>query len=213
MFVTDRDILALEPGLYGELGWASQTLLDASGDVSGTTLTVSGAPDALPALGVEAGMVALIAGDAVEIVSVDSATTATVSRLRALADDDAVAPAAATGASVEVATLKPQIAITHRQIVSMLGLVEGEAGLGEVSVSAVMDATGLVLVEALGAIYLALSAAAAIPGPLSPIGQRAELYRRRYEAERRRTVVRLDLDGDGEADATRRLNALNLVRA
>ncbi|MEM9066447.1 MAG: hypothetical protein AAGB51_13265 [Planctomycetota bacterium] len=212
MFAADRDILALEPGLYGEIGWAGQRLLSTTGDVLGTTLTVPGAAADLTTLGIEAGMVAMIAGVPAEIVTVDGGMAATVSKLRPDVTDELIPPDAVTGATVEVMTLRPQLAIVHRQLVAMLGLVDGDVDDGEVSVSAVMDASPLVLTEALGAVHLALSAASAVPGPMSALGQRAELYRRRFEAERRRVVVRLDLDGDGEADATRRLNALNLVR-
>jgi hypothetical protein len=44
------------------------------------------------------------------------------------------------------------------------------------------------------------------------MARRAEEYRERFAAERRRAAGLIDLDGDGKPDATRRLNAVVFVR-
>jgi hypothetical protein len=40
-----------------------------------------------------------------------------------------------------------------------------------------------------------------------------ELYRQRFATERQRAAALIDTNGDGIADATRRLNVVNLVRS
>mgnify|MGYP003513773835 CR=1 FL=1 len=46
----------------------------------------------------------------------------------------------------------------------------------------------------------------------NPVWNRAQHYLQRADAERRRVQVRIDLDGDGQFDATRRPNILQLTR-
>ncbi|MFG0260543.1 MAG: hypothetical protein ACF8LK_09355 [Phycisphaerales bacterium JB041] len=41
MFATDRDLLVLEPSLVRDIGWVGQRLARGSGDIAGTTLTMT----------------------------------------------------------------------------------------------------------------------------------------------------------------------------
>ena len=66
--------------------------------------------------------------------------------------------------------------------------------------------------EAFGALHLIWSSASASSGPDSPLGMLGEEYRRRFERERQRVAARIDLDGDGVPDATRRPNVLRFIR-
>jgi len=91
MFATDRDLLVLEPGLVGQVGWVGQRLVSGTGDVSGTALALSSSDQGLVTQGVGAGHVVAIGGVGYEVVSVSAEDAAVVSRVRASADDDPVA--------------------------------------------------------------------------------------------------------------------------
>jgi hypothetical protein len=218
VFITDRDLLVLEPNLFRDVGWAGQRLLSATGSVSGTTLTVPGAD--FVALGVDAGHVAVLGAnyEAVEVVQRLSATSLQVSRPRADAAGAAIAPSAGTGLAVVIGTFRPQIAIVHRQVLRMLGLGEagsalgGEAGLDE---SAVTNPGELALLEAAGTLHLVLGSAGAVGavgGAGGAMARRAEHYREVFAAERGRTAARVDTNGDGVAEVTRYLNVVQLGR-
>lgn len=211
MFATDRDLLVLEPNLFRDVGWLGQRLVQGTGSVSGTTLTVAGVD--LAALGVTAGHVVVVDGASLEVIARLSATTLTVSRVRAEADSAVVPPAAGTGLAVVISTFRPQIALVHRQVLRMLGVAAvGEGSGGEISEAQIVNAEDLRLVEAAGALHIVLASAAALAGPQSALGQRAEAFKRMFAAERGRVSARIDVDGDGVADAQRYLNAMQLFR-
>lgn len=211
MFATDRDLLVLEPNLFRDVGWLGQRLVQGTGSVSGTTLTVAGVD--LAALGVTAGHVVVVDGASLEVIARLSATTLTVSRVRAEADSAVVPPAAGTGLAVVITTFRPQIALVHRQVLRMLGVAAvGEGSGGEISEAQIVNAEDLRLVEAAGALHIVLASAAALAGPQSALGQRAEAFKRMFAAERGRVSARIDVDGDGVADAQRYLNAMQLFR-
>ncbi len=208
MFAKDRDLVVLEPGLMRDVAWAGQRVMYVNGGVSGTTMTlVSGSfIDA----GVEPGYVVVFNNTALEVVSVESATSATVSLRRANTSSAPVAgPQSATG-SVEVWTFTPQIGLVHRQILAMLG-IDPDGG-GELHEGAVTNPGGLARLEALGALHLIYAAAGAPGHGGAKFDQRAEMYRTRFGNERERVVAMIDLDGDGVADTARRANVFVLTR-
>jgi sugar (pentulose or hexulose) kinase len=211
MFTGDRDLLVLEPNLLRDIGWVGQRLVSATGSVSGTTVTVTGAD--LVAAGVSPGMVALYDATPIEITAVVSTTAATVSLIRAEPDGALIPPPAMGSKPVIIATFVPQIALVHSQVLRLLGIdPEGEGEGGGPTEADITNARSLWLVEALGTLYTIYSAAAALAAPDSALAARAEMYRRRFAEERRLGAARIDLDGDGVADATRRLSLVQLMR-
>jgi len=212
MFSSDRDLLVYEPGLFGEVGWASQRLVAGTGSISGTTLTMSSQDNGFDEAGATSGHVVVVDDRPCEVVSRTSASVLEVSQLRVDPEDPAIPPPPATAAAVRLTTFAPQMGLAHRQLLTMLGI--GEAGSdAEVTEGMIVNQAELGRAETLGALFLVLTGASAVSGPFGVLGRRAELYRRRFEAVRRRLAVLLDTDGDGEVDATRRLNALRLERA
>jgi hypothetical protein len=211
MFASDRDLLALEPNLFRDVGWVGQRLIKATGAIAGSTLTLTGADVALDVSGVGAGHVATVNGVGYEVIAVLSATQATVSRLRADAAGPVIPPSPVTGAETFVHTFAPQLGIVHAQLLRMVGIEPGDPESG-VTEACIVNAAALLRLEALGALYLIYAAASGPTGPGSAQGQRAEFYRSRFAEERERAAVRLDLDGDGVADATRRFNVVQFVR-
>jgi hypothetical protein len=214
MFSSDRDLLPLEPNLFTDVALQSQRLLDATGSITGTTLTLTGGGGVdAAAVGVTTGHVVLVAGVPLEVLSRTSPTQLEVSRVRGAPGDPAIPPAPVTGAAVSIATFLPQIAIVHAQLLRMAGLDSGAQRPGAPGESSITNASALRLVESLGALNFIWSAAAALAGPDSAAAQRARLYAQRFSSERSRVMVALDLDNDGQPDAARRLNAAQTVRA
>lgn len=213
MFAADRDLLVLEPNLFRDVSWLGQRLFTGTCTISGTTLTASGVDFA--ALGVDAGHVVLVDGASLEVVARLSATTLTVSRPRAGLDDAAIAPIAGAARPLSIATFGPQIGIVHRQVLAMLGLLEAASAAEPRALTgaAVMNPRDLRLLEALGTLHLVFAALGGAGAAVNaPESGRAEMYRGRFAAERGRVAARIDTDGDGFADATRRPSVMLLVR-
>lgn len=211
MFSTDRDLIIHEPALMRDVGWAGQRRLAVLASLIGTQLTLSSGSfiDA----GIAAGHVALFDGVSLEIVSIDSATLATVSLLRADITAPAVPPVAASNRSLQIYDFSPQRAIVHRQLLTMLALdAPGEDNFG-INETMVTNPAALARLETLGTLHLIYAGASAPKRGEDRYEQRAELYRQRYQRERESVVAMIDLDGDGIAEATRRPNAFVLTRA
>ena len=214
MFATDRDLLVLEPSLVRDVGWVGQRLVKGSGDIAGTTLTMTSQDVGFDDVGVEAGGVVVAGGVVYEIIERQGVDTLTISRMRGSTDGDLLTPSPVDGVSVEVPTFGPQLAMVHGQVLRMLGIdPDGAAGIGEVTESNITNPGALVLLESLGALHLVFAAAAALASDNSPAAYKAGLYRERFALERGRAAVRVDTDGDGVADATRRPSVVQLVRA
>lgn len=214
MFAKDRDLLVLEPSLVRDIGWVGQRLVKGTGDVSGTTLTLTAQDVGLDDAGVDAGGVVVVGGAVYEVVERLSASTMTVSRMRGSAEDAVLVPSPVTGAGVEVPTFGPQLTMVHGQVLRMLGIEPGEqAAAGVVGESSIMNPGSFVLMEALGTLHLVFAAAAALTNEQSPAAFKAGMYRERFAAERGRVSAQVDTDGDGVADATRRPSVVQLVRA
>lgn len=211
-FATDRDLLVLEPSLFRDVGWSAQRVVEASGvTVSGTTLTSAGSD--FVAAGVTAGHVALVNGAALEVVARLSATQLTVSRVREEANGGAIAPGATTGATLVVMTFRPQLSVAHAQVMRALGIEPGSAAqIGEVGETSIVNPGSLTRVEALGALHAILASASAMGGEHSAMWAKAQMYLERFREERQRVAALIDLNGDGVADATRRMNVLRLER-
>ncbi|MBC7835091.1 MAG: hypothetical protein H7Y88_08310 [Phycisphaerales bacterium] len=206
-FSTDRSLLALEPNLFRDISWTGQQLLSAVGSISGTTLTLATGDAA--AVGITAGHVALVGSVSLEITARLSATTLTVSRLRASVTDPVIPPPILINQPVVITTFTPQAAIVHDTIVRLLGL---DSGLeGHPTAADITNPTPLALLEALGALQLIHVAASSL-SPDSATAARAEHYRKRFAQQRTITAASIDLDSDGLPDAVRHLGFAQLFR-
>ncbi len=205
MFGHDRDMLAIEPHAFTDALWAGRRLASGTAAVSGTTLTTSSSSATFSDAGATAGQVLVFNGVPLEVLSVTSDTVLEVSRLRGSLEDPALPPVASAGAPFTLVTFAPQRAIVYRQL---LGLDVPDVPGPE----AVVDASSLVHAEALGTLHLVYAAASALSGPSSSLGARAAMYADMFSRARQSLVVRLDLDGDGVVDTTRRPALMQLVR-
>ncbi len=208
MFAKDRDLYVLEPGLHRDVAWYSQRLLNAIGSLVGTQLTL--VTGSFVDSGIGAGHVVLFDGVPMEVVSVESATLATVSLMRSDTGSVAIGGSSASNRRVLVYGYGPQLGIVHRQVLAMIGLDEDVDGLGE---SSVTNPGALVRLECLGALYLIYAGAGVSGKAGEKFEVRAKMYKERFSRERERVVAMIDIDGDGIADTSRRPNAVVLNRA
>jgi len=211
MFSNDVDLVRLEPGLFDVVGWSSQRLLVATGAITSGVLLLT-APGDAQAAGVQPGDVIQVGGVPMEVLTVAFGDVVLVSRIGEFGATPIV-PLDQPSAKVEVTTFRPQIGLVHRQILRSIGIdPDGPLEEGEPGVAAVLNPDGLRLLESLGALHMVFSAAAAISPGGSPLAERAAWYRERFADERSRAVARMDTDGDGRVDATRRPSVVPLVR-
>lgn len=215
MFAHDRDLLILEPRLFFDVAWSAQKLFEGSGasiNSTGDTLTVTAG--AFDALGVEAGFVVLVAKTPLEVIERLSPTSLRISRLRADMDAPLIPATPGSSLDVSIASFRPQIGIVHGQLLRALGIEPGAQGAAGIPSEAdITNPRALALAESLGALHLIFAAAAALVGPDSPLWVKANLYRERFAAERRRVAATIDTNADGAGDVVRRINALQFIRA
>ncbi len=208
-FSLDRDLLVLEPNLWRDLAFAGQRVVTgADGVLAGTTLTSAGS-DFLTA-GAEAGQVALVAEVPVEVTDVLSATVLEVSRLRADREGALLPPAAGTGLSFSITTFAPQRTIVHTELLRALGLDPDDEAIDPVA--AVLTVSPMILLESLGVLAMLFAAASGMAAESDALWTKSLLYRERFSRLRASLTVRLDLDGDGIADAERTPGVLKLTR-
>lgn len=212
MFSNDVDLVRLEPGLFDLVGWSSQRLLVATGAITSGVLLLN-APGDAQAAGVQAGDVVQVGGVPMEVLTVAFGDVVLVARIGEFGATPIV-PLDQPSAQVEVTTFRPQIGLVHRQILRSIGIdPDGPLEEGEPGEAAVLNPDGLRLLESLGTLHMVFSAAAAISPGGSPLAERAAWYRERFADERSRAVARMDTDGDGRVDATRRPSVVPMVRA
>lgn len=214
MFITDRDLLAVEPNLFRDVQWVGQRLCRGTASVLNTTLTLHESDTDFNDGDVRAGHVVVLDGASYEVIDRIGGNELVVSRLRAGPLDFPIPVTPAASKAVTVTTFEPQIAMIHGQVLRMLGVAPSstdEPGDRLVE-TMILNPRDLAPVEVFGTLFLALSAAAATSGPHSPLGIRASFHRALYSQERSRALAEIDTDGDGIANVRRRMNVSLLHR-
>lgn len=206
--LTDRDLLVVEPHLFRDVVFVSQTPANfADATVMGTSL-VSLTADFVLA-GVTPGMVAVIDGVSIEILERLSATALVVSRPRANLADAPLPPTGGTALKGRVATFGPQIRAAELALRRDLGLSESGASIE--GYAAIMDA-GMFRAGVYGALSLIFSAAAAGSDATDPLWARARRYDQDRQRELRLLRLAFDTNGDGAGDLVRRTQPSRMVR-
>lgn len=196
MFARDIDLIVIEPTLFRDVVWLSQTLWRGQGTVEESELTIADKAADLAMLGVEAGHVVMLGETPAEVVKRIDGRRMLLSRPRA-AGGEAIGVGKYAG-PVRIATFVPQIDVVHRRLMRWAEIEDGKR---------LVDGGAAAHAEALGA--LALIHFANEPAPSA----RGVQYQRRFEIECERLVLRVDLDGDGVAEQTRRVSGGPMYRA
>jgi hypothetical protein len=212
-FCTDTDLLHWEPNVLNDASFASQTLLSGSGNLAGTSFSISSG--SLAAGHVQAGQVIIFSGTMAgcfPIASVDTDTQLTVSVLYDGVEPESGDPAASAPAGAGPLTYLIRTFWAQRRIVS--DVIQQAAGIdsGEAAAAVITNPEALKRACALGTLQLIYSALAAASDAPANLSARADLYEKLYRRAMRSAKVELDLDGDGAADTVRMLNVLELAR-
>lgn len=212
MFALDRDLLALEPTLFRDLQWAGQTLV--RGNIVSSALGAQFELDVdLTSRGVTPGSVVVALGVSFEVSDVLGATEFRVTLPRDTLESAAVSPGSIGSGLAWVVSFRAQIAIAHRNVLAMAGIDADAAPAPDVvTQDRIVNWRSLRYIEAMAALKLIWAAAGVGLDERHPANQRAAEYGARFREARHSAVLEIDTDGDGKADALRRLGAVWLVR-
>lgn len=214
-FCQDRDILAVEPIAYlgGGFDVAQQLITGIDGVVSSTTFTSAGSD--FVSAGIAAGMVLCAytsipsEGAMWEIISVDSATTLTVSVLRSDLQDSPVAPPTASGLSFHIRTFGARIA----DVSAMLGeKLRTLCETNPIATADFADSSQLRITTACGVLAGVFLARADSARPHDANWIKAEFYRGEFLRLQGSLLLTVDANGDGTAERTRTLGNATLKR-
>ncbi|MBN1554231.1 MAG: hypothetical protein JXA11_05765 [Phycisphaerae bacterium] len=213
-FSQDRDLLCIEPIVFLSGDAIGRRLITGTdGAISGTTFTSAGSN--FTSAGLEAGMVLCThdtipaEGRAWEILSVDSATTLTISVLRVDADAPPVAPPAGTDLSFYVRSFGPQIQSVSATLAEKLRQLSQVAGIASADFA---DSAQLRVTTAHGALAGIFLARADNARPHDANWIKAEFHRAEFLRCQDQLRLAVDADGDGVAEETRTLGNVYLKR-
>lgn len=208
--ITDLDLLRIEPTVFLAAASAGTILLTATdAAVAGTTL--SSATSDFAAAAIDAGHAAIFDGEALEIVSRLSTTELEVSRPRDKNAADKISPVAASNKTVKVNSFARLIERTELDLLAALG-VRDDQPAQPLTADELINPEPLANVLALRVLARAFAAAAALDPEDATLADRAAMYAGQANHAAASVAVLLDLDGDGEADATRHLTVAALRR-
>jgi hypothetical protein len=209
--INDRDLLLIEPGLFSKATDLATLLVDvADGSVSGTSLTSSAAD--FESMDVDAGHVVVIDGEPAEVIERISPAELTVSLPRVAIDDPLIAPAQGSDLPVKIPAFGRQLSLSQGWVFGSLGIEVDDDG-APVDESILLNTIEIGRLIALETIARLLRLAAAHDPVDESLADLAVQYTAEVTAARQRTQALLDLDGDGVADATRRVGVVTLTRA
>jgi len=213
-FCKDRDLLAIEPIVFLAGGFPCQEFITGTdGALSGTTFTSPGSD--FNAAGIAGGMVLCIhstipaEGRAFEVVSVNSATTLSVSVLRADPDSDPIAPPAGSNLSFRIRTFMPQIRGVSDTLKEKVRLISEVSGIGEANFA---DSAQLSRTCAYGAMASIFVARAENATPSDANWIKAEYYRQEFTKLQLQLRVVVQSATEDQPEVTRTLGNVTLRR-
>ncbi len=213
-YCTDIDLLQWEPRIFADAVIASQTLATGTGDLAGTSFTIASGSftDAkVAAFGVIA-LSGAVAG-CYPILSVDNATTLTLSTVHEPWSDESPGSAGvigtATGLGYVIRTFSPQAGIVSEMLRQAVGIVPGT---GDESTITILNPTALRRACVMGTLWMVYGAMAAMASEPAVYAGRADQYEHLYRRALRNVKVELDWNGDGVVDERRSLNVLTMAR-
>jgi hypothetical protein len=206
MFSTDADLLAYEPGVFGEVVFAGQrTVRVVDGVVSGATIASE-----------TGGLDVLVPGDVLLVIA--SASERVAAGVAAVVDGneveltgEVVGLSRSDGLVVEGRTFEPQRAVVHEELMRSLG-IDVDDPSEEMDEMSVVSAGVVKRLEVLGTLAMVYGSAAALGGENAGVEEKASAWKRRFGEALVGARVLMDADGDGRADTVRTPGIGRLVR-
>ncbi|MCH8152169.1 MAG: hypothetical protein IH830_07335 [Planctomycetes bacterium] len=211
--ITDRDLAIVEPSIFIDAGSQATLLYGASNGAIATNTRFTSVGSDFAGKGIDLGHIITVdtPSQVLEVTGPQSTDTVLVSRLRVDSTDPAITLDNATGLTFSIYTFERAIDRAESWVLGALGI--GDTGspddLDETAITNPQDVGRLI---ALRTIARVLASASALDPTSDSLTQRAAVYAARAEEATHQTVVRIDLDGDGLPEATRRIDVLALVR-
>jgi len=213
MLAQDRDVVVIEPNIYRDVIFASQRLARGTCEIVEFSFGATESDVALDTAGILPGDVVVAGGVAYEIMGLGGATDLSISRVREDREGPLVMPPTLGAISFHVATLRPQLRCARELLLRMAGIPSyGETVAGSPRAEHVTNARDLIAAQVYATLAMVYSALGAGQGNEGAMNQRAALMQRRFEYEAERTMMLVDMNGDGKPDAVRRLTGGVLVR-
>jgi hypothetical protein len=214
-FSNDADILRYEPVLFGELHLPGQVLATGTGGIlTGTTFSADDA-DFVSAQVQQGSVIYLQSMDgtldgAYEIVVVDSATQLTISVIRAVSNDEPIAPPAASDISYRISTFSPQANEIAFQLTEYFGIQPGNPA-SSIEVQDILDMDVLKRVSVFAVISVVYAMLASKTEDEN-FWTKSQHYQKLFEKARQRCRLSIDKGADGIADITKMGASARLVR-
>ncbi len=209
--LSNLELMRVEPRLFTDAADSGLTLVVASDAVVSDTDLTSASSDFL-ATGVTTGDVVVVAGEAIEITSVDTATQLSTSRRRLSDASPVLKPSPGTGLSMSIISFQPLIDRVQGQLLAAAG-IDPLHPTHPLSLSDVTNPDDLKPLLATRVAATALARASAVAPTDDSLAALAAFYRPLADEAARFATIMVDLDGDGQADEARRLSAMLLMRA
>jgi hypothetical protein len=206
----DRDLVRIDPAVFVDAESVATVLLETSdGFVAGSDLTSTTSD--FETLAIDVGHVIVIANQVVEVVQRLNKTKLRVSLPRAGDSDPLIMPDSGTNLAVAVPSFQRQIERAEAWVLGSLGIdLEGAADAPDVAdIVNVDELASLVATETLRIVY---AMAAALDPENASLAARAVTFADAARALWSGSAARLDVNGDGVTDATRRAGVITLRR-
>ena len=208
--INDHDLLVLEPTVFvGAAAIATALISVTDAAVSDTTLTSASADFQAADIGED--HVALLADKSVEILDRVQATELEISLPRVSKDDPAIGPGDGSSLSFKVLTFERLIGQVQDSVLRAAG-IDPHDPIHPMDESAILNPEAVGQLIATQVVAIAFAAASALTPDDASLAARATLFSHRLAQIMHVTSIVVDLNGDGQPDAVRRLDVVNLIR-
>lgn len=201
MLTTDRDLLRLDPRVFFDAHEEGDVLLTGEATISGDTLTDAAAD--FEEAGIDAGHIVIIDAEAFEVIERTGATTLRLSRPRVSEAFPATNPQGGSNQSYLIRTFARVIAVEEDRARRVFGLRASDQDQA-ITDDMILNPADLADWVAHQAMAMLLDRAAARAPDDPALRALAARAKRLAEARRQGLTIQVDLDGDGQADLTRR---------
>lgn len=208
--VTNLDLMRMEPTLFTSAGNSGMTLMSAN-DASVSDNEVTSASSDFVDVGVSTLDVAVVDGEPVEILVVNSATSLDVSRRRADSGAAELKPDPGTGLGLSIISFDLLLQRHEDWVLEALA-ISPDHPTNPIDTSQIVNLAQIKQLISMKVVAQAFARSSALDPENGVLDAMAAFYTATVEDATRRTAALLDLNGDGVADSIRRLDSNLLNR-